>query len=507
MNRPRFLGLLGWACLACGGPPVGSVVRVGTDVDAETLDPRLMRNTTAYRVVNLLYDGLIQLDSNLQPVPALSDRWTHPNATTWEFHLRPGVRFHDGAPLTATDVVYTYQTMLDPERRAPLRALYTPIKQIQAAGDSAVHVTLSAPFAPLLSYLDLGVVPKQGDASGRGLGSHPVGSGPYRMVRWDKGAVIELAANPDYWAGKPAIDRIQVVLVPDNTARAQAFEAGDLDLIQSPLAPQDIRRLVAETRLAHAIRPGLAFTYLNFNVAHPPLDDVRVRRAIAMLIDQESILARIYEGTETRATSVLLPGWRAYQRDVEQPPYNPGAARRLLASAGWTDTDGDRVLDRSGRPFAIRLGTHSEDANRIQTVEFLQNTLAQAGIESRVEVADWPSFSAKRDAGDYDVILLGWTQLVDPDRALFEQLHSSGGLNWGRYRDAGLDRALERGRFAESPAERVVAYREAAAIVARDVPYYVLSYQDYQVFYAPRLRGYVPEARGMLRGLAKVTLP
>jgi peptide/nickel transport system substrate-binding protein len=492
--------------VACGETRVGSIVRVGTDVDAETLDPRLMRNTTAYRVVNLIYDGLVQLDSNLQPVPGLPDHWEHPNPTTWVFHLRPGVAFQDRSPLTAVDVVHTFQSMLDPRRRAPLRALYTPIRQVEAVGDSAVRFTLSAPYAPLLKYLDLGILPRQVEISGGDLAARPVGTGPYRLVSWDKGATILLRANPDYWGGKPMVDQVRLVLVPDNTARAQAFEAGDLDLIQSPLAPQDVKRLLAGGRFPHVIGPGLAFTYLSVNLAHAPLDDVRVRRAIALLVDQQAILGRIYEDTEMAATSVLLPGWFARSRDAAQPGYDSSSAKQLLADAGWRDTDGDGVLDKGGKRLAIRLGTHSEDANRIQTVEFLQEALTRAGIKVSVEVSDWPSFSAKRDAGDFDLILLGWTQLVDPDRALFEQLHSTGGLNWGRYRNPMLDRALDRGRFVESPDQRAAAYGEAARIISQDLPYYVLSYQSYQVFYSPRIGGFVPEVRGMLRGLSRATL-
>ncbi len=142
----------------------------------------------------------------------------------------------------------------------------------------------------------------------------------------------------------------------------------------------------------------------------------------------------------------------------------------------------------------------------MQTVEFLQHAFAQAGVEARVEISDWPSHSARRDAGDFDLILQGWTQIIDPDRIFFEQMHSRGGLNWGGYRDDELDRLLERGRRMQAPETRDPIYQQAAAIVARDVPYYVISYQQYQVFVQPRVRGFEPDLRGMLRSLARATL-
>lgn len=492
--------------LSCESAAPADTVRVGTDVDAESLDPRLQRNTTGYRVVNLIYDGLVLLDTALQPQPDLAASWEESTPTEWIFHLRPHVRFHDGEPLTADDVVFTYRTVLDPALRSPVRTLYTPIQHVDAPNDSTVHFTLRQPYAPFLTYLELGIVPQHLAESGHDLGVSPVGTGPYRMVRWDRGSRIVLTANDDHWAGRPTIPTVDVIVVPDNTARAQAFEAGDLDIIQSPLAPQDIQRLRSDDRFRSRIQPGTAITYFNFNTTTPVLSDPDVRRALAMLIDQRTIIDRIYEGTDTVAFSIFPPTSWAYSPHVWQPSYDPDAADRVLADAGWADHDEDGILDRAGQRLEFRLGTHAEDVNRIQTVEFVQHTLAQHGITANVEISDWASFSVRRDAGDYDVILLGWTQILDPDRVTFEQLHSSGGLNWGGYRNARLDELLARGRATERRADRLPLYREAAEIIARDVPYYILSYQEYQVFYDPRLVGFVPNPRGMLRSLAEASL-
>ncbi len=291
-------------------------------------------------------------------------------------------------------------------------------------------------------------------------------------------------------------------MVPDNTARAQAFEAGDLDLVQSPLSPQDIRRLSADARFAKDVESSPAITYFNFQCARAPLDERGVRRAVAMLIDQDTILTRIYEGTDEKARSILLPGSWAFSDDVLQPSYDPDGALALLDELGWKDRDGDGILDKNGKKLSFELGTHSEDVNRVQTLEYLQNVLRTRGVDATLKVSDWPSFSVRRDAGDYDVILLGWTQLVDPDKETYDQFHSRGGLNWGGYRNARVDALLERGRSATSLEERAASYRELAAIVASDVPYYVLSYQRHHLFHSARIDGFVADPRGMLRGLS-----
>ena len=473
-------------------------MRVGVDIDAGSLDPRLMRDTTAYRAVNLLYDGLVALDASSNPTPALAHRWDHPDDTTWIFYLRDDARFHDGTPVTAHDVVYTFETIRDPSFGAPLRSLYAPIAETEATDEHTVTFTVSAAYAPLLSYLELGIVPRGGEAI--------TGSGPYRLSLWDRGAKIVLVAHDDYWGGAPSIPRIELLVVPDNTARAEAFEAGDLDLIQSPLAPHDIRRLSEDPRFESFTSMGPAITYLNFNTARAPLEDPALRRALSMLVDQETILTAIYEGTDRRASSILLPSSWSFSSDVRQPPHDAEAAAELLDELGWRDRDGDGFRERDGEPLALELGTHSEDLNRVQTVELLQNTFQKHGIDATIRISDWPSFSMRRDAGDYDVILLRWTQLVDPDRVSFDQLHSGGGLNWGQYSNRRLDALLESGRTEDDRTKRAEIYRTAAEIVADELPYYVLSYQGYHLFTTARLRDYEADPRGMLRSLARSRL-
>jgi len=489
------LVLLLFAGCAPGKAP--SAIRVGTDVDASSLDPRLMRDTTSYRVVDLLYDGLVRLDRDLTPLPALAASWESPEPTRYVFQLRENVRFHDGTALTADDVVHTFETLLDAGFGAPLRSLYQPIARVEAADAHTVVVHLKEPYAPLLSYLDVGIVPREaGD-----VGSRPIGTGPYRLKRWERGSRIVLEANRDYWGGTPSLPEIDILVVSDNTARAQAFEAGDLDLIQSPLSPQDIRRLSTDAGFRAHFASGAAITYFNFNCSKPPLDEPGIRRALSMLIDQETILSRIYEGADERARSVLLPSSWAFSEEVSQPAYDPEGAEAILDELGFRDRDGDGVRERGSVKLAFELGTHGEDVNRVQTVEYLQNQMKAHGVDVRVRVTDWPSFSVRRDASDYDVILLGWTQLVDPDKGLYDQFHSKGGLNWGRYRNERIDEILEKGRSTLDRSERASLYREAASILSAEVPYYVLSYQGYHLFHSNRIDGFEADPRGMLRGL------
>ena len=473
--------------------------RVGMDVDAAVLDPRIMRDTTAYRVDDLLFDGLIQLDEKSEPQPGLATSWDRPDATTLIFHLRDA-KFQDGSPVTADDVVFTMQTTLDPKLASRWRGQFTPIKSITAADARTVRMELTQPYAPLIYYLELGVVSKAlTSAPAADMSARPIGSGPMRLVDWKRGNTLSLEANPDYWAGAPKMKRLDVRVVGDNTARAQALEAGDLDYICSPLSPQDVQRLLKNTKFERVNMSGQALTYLLFNSSDPILSDPALRRTIAHLFDKKTILTQIYGGIDKPAEEMLLPTSLGYDPNLKAPDFDSAAAGRELDALGWKrGPDGKRAKD--GKPLAITLSTHNEDPTREQTMEFEQAIFTDAGIDTKVSLADFPSFFAAVLKGQTQIALLGLAlNIPDPDRILHETMMTGGTANWARYGNPEVDKLLEQGRRGE---DREAAYRKAEEIlVKQDLPLYMLSYQGYQAFYTPALKSFVPNPRGYWRSL------
>ena len=498
------------AAIALAFAPAGAIfaqgtdtIVIGTDVDAGTLDPRLTRDTTAQRTGNLIYSGLVEIAPNLEPVPELAESWESPDPQTIIFTLRPDLTFSDGTPLTSEDVVFTYETILDPDFNAPQRALYTPIESVEAIDERTVQFNLSSPYAPLLAYLDMGIVSKAAVESGVDINREPIGAGPMKLVAWDSGSSIRLEANESYWGGAPEIDAVTLQIIGDNSSRAQAFEAGDLDVIQPPLSPQDIERLKNDERFGNVIMAGLGVTYLNFNVSDPLLSDPEMRQAFAMLVDQDTIVNQIYQGVDEVAHSVLMPGSWAYSDAISHPAFDPAGAVEKFAELGWTDTNNDGVLDKDGKPLKVILSTHREDPNRVQSVEYLQAVFQSAGVQAEVQISDWPSFSTNYvQKGQHQIALLGWLNLVDPDRLLYANLTSNGSTNWGGYSNPEVDALLEEGRSSLDQADRIAAYQAAAEILAQDLPYYIISAQGYQLFYAKDLPIEVgANPRGTFRGL------
>ncbi len=480
---------------------------VGADVDAGTLDPRLTRDSTASRTADLIYSGLVHITPALEPVPDLAESWENPDPTTFIFKLRPNLTFSDGSPLTAEDVVYTFTTLVNPDFNAPQRALYSPISAVEAVDPQTVKFTLSAPYAPLLSYLDMGIVSKALAEGGTDIALNPVGAGPMKLVSWNRGSEIVLEANESYWRGAPEIENVTFKIIGDNSARAQAFEAGDLDVIQSPLSPQDIERLSADDRFGNVITAGLGINYLNFNTKDPLLADPKMRQAFAKLVDQETIVNDIYQGVDQVAHSMILPSSWAYSDAISQPTFDMEGAMALFAEMGWTDSNGDGILDKDGQDLAVTLATHSEDPNRVQTVEFLQAMFEAAGVKATAQISDWPSFSTNYvQQSKHQIALLGWLNIVDPDRLMFAQLTTGGSTNWGGYSNPEVDKLLEQGRSTLDQAGRVQAYQGAATILAQDLPYYIVSAQGYQLFYSKDIPVEVHATpRGNLRGLIGLT--
>jgi peptide/nickel transport system substrate-binding protein len=378
---------------------------------------------------------------------------------------------------------------------------------VEAVDPQTVKFTLSAPYAPLLTYLDIGIVPKALVEGGTDIALNPVGAGPMKLVSWNRGSEIVLEANDTYWRGTPTIENVTLKIIGDNSARSQAFEAGDLDVIQSPLAPQDIERLKNDDRFGNVITAGLGVNYLNFNVKDPLLSDPKMRQAFAKLVDQATIVNDIYQGVDQEAHSIILPSSWAYSDKISQPTFDIEGAIAQFNELGWTDSNGDGVLDKDGKDLEVVLSTHSEDTNRVQSVEFLQALFEAAGVKATAQISDWPSFSTNYvQQGKHQIALLGWLNIVDPDRLMFAQFSTGGPTNWGGYSNPEVDKLLQEGRSTLDQAGRITAYQKAAAILAEELPYYVISAQGYQLFYAKDLPVEVQATpRGNLRGLIGFT--
>lgn len=476
---------------AAAAPAAGGVIRIGLDVDPDTADARLSTNTSALRLRELIYNGLVQIQPDFSPAPALAESWENPDDLTWIFHLRPGVKFHDGSELSAEDVKFTFDSIRDEALASPARSFYAPITNIEVVDPLTVKFTLDQPYGPFLSYMSMPILPKAVvEADPAAFATAPVGTGPFKLVEWKRGDSIILEANPDYWGGAPLLSGAELRVVPDNSARVVALESGDLDLVQSPVSPQDVNRMEGEAGFVVNRTPAAGYTYINLNCADPVMSDVRVRQALSHLVNRAEILDTIYAGVGQLANGPIPPGMWAFTEDLPSYDYDPEAARALLDEAGWVlGADGKRTKD--GQPLSIVVRTHSEDPDRRQVVEVLQAVLAAEGVDATTNIVDWPTFFSDVQAGNYQMAVVGWLNLNNPDAAFFRQFTDGGAANYGKCVDPELDKLIKDARATLDQDAAKELYTQAATKVVENAFYIFLQYQEYIAMHKDGLQGLV----------------
>ena len=265
------------------------------------------------------------------------------------------------------------------------------------------------------------------------------------------------------------------------------------------LASGDVARMTENKDISSFSSTGTSYTYFGFNAKVPALSDKRMRQAIAYLIDRDILVDKINEGVPVKANNIMLPFWWCYTDDIKQPGHDPAKAKVLLKEMGWTDTNNDGILDKDGKKLKIVLKTHSEWANRIQMLEYIQNVLSKNGFVATTSITDWPAHSNAVRAGNYETTIQGWTRLVDPDYAFYHTFHSKGASNWGGFNSPEYDKLVELGRVTTDIEKRGEYYQKAAKILAEELPYYILYYQYFGEFWSKDLKGYEPNSRGYLR--------
>ncbi|HTP41369.1 MAG TPA: ABC transporter substrate-binding protein [Nitrospiria bacterium] len=512
MTRTRFVrvalylfsSLAALVVTACSSTPPPNTLVVAIESSPITLDPRFATDAYSERITQLLFNSLVRVDAAFQVVPELALSWTQPAPQTYRFVLRRGVKFHDGAELTANDVRYTFASILDPATASPFRSVYGMIDRITVTGPYEIEFHLSAPHAPFLVNLVRGIVPARLASRRDEFARHPVGSGPFRLVRWAPDDRVVLVAFKDYFDGAPSLDGVIVKIIPDETIRLLELQKGTIDLVQNAITPEVLPLLNASGRFRVVVSPGTTYTYLGFNLRDPVLSDVRVRRAIALAIDRPAIIRTLLGGLAEPATGLLPPALWAYETEVTRYDFDPVRARRLLDDAGVVDPDGPGPQPRLRLTFDT---SQNDQARRI--AEVIQQQLAQIGIDLTIRSHEWGAFYADIKAGRFQLYTLSWVGIVDPD-LYFEVFHSSSlppaGSNRDGYANPAVDRLLERGRRSADTAERRAVYREVQRIVADDLPYVSLWYPTNVVVLSKRVEGFVPSPSGDWTSLARVTL-
>jgi peptide/nickel transport system substrate-binding protein len=453
-------------------------VVVALSGNPDSLDPQKTAGTLTFQVVKSVYDTLVEPDAKGMIVGALAESWeVSKDGLVWTFKLRTGVRFHNGDALTSADVKASFDRIKSAATASPKASEFAGA-EISAPSPYVVVIQFAAPQAPFLGTLASGwgaILPKRLIDSGWDFASKPVGTGPFVFKEWVRDSRISMDANPGYWKGGPSIAGVNFQIIPERAVQIQGLLTGAVDiadLIESSDLPllarsKDVR---VETRLSSMVQ------VIAINCSRPALQDVRVRQAISMAIDKQRVMDSVYGGGVV-AGSFMDAGDPYYTDYSKVLPYNPEAAKKLLAEAGWNpETVLDLVLPQNYDPH-VRAG------------QLYQAMLAQVGIKAKIRLVDWPTWLADvYKGGKYDLTVIGHTGKLDPEGRL-------GGYGtdktYVRWVNAEVDALITKARTVTDFKTRKALYDKALAIMAREVPQVYIGTSNYNIALRTSVTGFV----------------
>jgi peptide/nickel transport system substrate-binding protein len=462
-----------------------------------TLDPARISDVYGRSVAQQIFDGLVEFDQTLTIVPALAQYWkSSRDNLTWTFTLRKGVKFHNGREVTAADVVYSLTRLLDPRLKSAAADLFANIqgardyregraasvRGITAVDASTVRVVLDEAQVPFVSMLAVGhakIVPRDVvSQNGEAFGTAPVGTGPFRFERWERGKEIVLTRNPDYFDGAPRLGRIvyRIFAGEQTAAMYDEYRRGHLE--DSPLPMQDYPSLVKALRGTHVKRPMFSVRFIGINTRVKPFGDPRLRQALVYAIDREAVTESATLGRFVVARGILPPGTLGYNPRLTGYPFDPARARALLAQAGYPEG--------RGLPPLTIWASVKLDKEHQQIVHYLQ----AVGIRAEYKyVTDWPQFSRMLTEGQFPLFQYAWfADVPDPDNFLFKLFHSKSPRNYTGYANPQLDELLGRARNEADGQRRVDLYRRAEQMVLDDAVVIPFFHYTYERVFQPYVR-------------------
>lgn len=498
-------------------PAYGDIMVEGSIGDASNLIPLLASDNASHEIAGMVYNGLVKYNKDLKIVGDLAESWEVANGgLVITFHLRKGVKWHDGHPFTAHDVLFTYRLTIDPKTPTPYAGDFLKVKKAEVLDDHTFRAIYDKPFAPALMSWASAVLPKHllegRDVTVSPLSRHPVGTGPYIFKEWKPGQKIVLVSNPDYFEGRPYIDGYVVRIIPDMATMFLELRADGID--RMGLTPLQYMRQTENNLFRKNFNKyrflSFSYTYMGYNLKNPLFTDKRVRQAIAYGINCDEIIQGILLGLGKPATGPFKPETWVYNPNVKTYPYDPNKARELLRQAGWRDANGDGILDKDGKPFVFEIITNQGNEVRAKCAEIIQRRLGELGISVKIRVLEWAAFvNDFINKRRFDATILGWTIPHDPD--IYDVWHSSKTgpqeLNFVSYKNTEVDALIEKGRSTYEQAKRKQYYDRIQEILAEDQPYTFLYVPDALPIIHARFRGIKPAPLGIGYNFIKWYVP
>jgi ABC-type transport system substrate-binding protein len=424
-----------------------------------------------------------------------------------DFFLRPGIKFHDGRPLTAEDVRFTYQSIIDPRNLSPRIPDYEPVQSVEVIDPLTVRITYKRLYSPALGTWSIGVLPShllnkeslRSEALARGenpdtftmrqsnFNRRPVGSGPFVFDEWRSDQYIRLLRFDDYWEGAPNYHQYVMRIIPDPLTQEMEFYAGTVD--DYNVMPHQVARLSEDDRFQSFSGTSFGYTYIGYNMRRPPFDDVRVRRALGMAIDTQKIIEYVLYGQGEQISGPFVKQTDYYNHEIAPLPHDPQGALKLLGEAGW-HRGKDGFLQKDGKRLAFTLITNNGNPLRKAVMAIAQDAWKKIGIQVETDLLEWSVFIQKRvNQFDFDALVLGWSMGIEPD--LFQIWHSSQSnpyqLNFVGFKNEEADDLILKIRREYDHRQQVDYSHRLHEIIAEEQPYTFLYVQRWTALLDKRI--------------------
>lgn len=516
-SRAVLCALFAAAAIGCtdSGPRRGGTVVIGAGSDLDHANPLVSVDAWTNEILRYaLFTPLVRYGPDLEYEPALARSWEMRGDTSIIFHLRDDVRWHDGTPTTAHDVLFTFERATHPATGFPNADYFARWTGGEVVDSFTVRFHFRRHADPLAGWPFTPVVPRHlleqfAPAQSRQLAFNrePVGNGPFRFVSQRAGDRWIFEANPEHpdgLGGPPLLDRVVWRVIPDNAAQLTELRVGEVDVVLQP-SPDQVRSLSEREGIRAVVKPSRQFSFIAWNQLRQPLDDPRVRRALTMAIDREQILEGLRHGYGEPAVTPIMPFHWAFNDEVRPLPFAPDSARALLAQAGIRDADGDGVLelpDRTEFELTIRLSAGS-DFNR-DVAEAVRASLAAVGVRARTQPTEATTLFADITSPErrFDAVLLGWSGDFRLDlRDLFHSDARGGPYQFASYANAEVDSLMDRAVREPEPALASPLWGRVQEILREEQPWTVLYYQIDAFLARDRVQGMEMDIRGALVNL------
>jgi len=502
-----------------GPPEDGGTVVIGVPSEPDNLLDVVATTRGAQDVIDQMFLPLVEVGEDLLTFePALARSWeVSEDGLSITYRLAPEARWHDGEPVTAEDVRFTWELHVDPAVGYSARSWKEFVADVVVEDAHTVtfrfdrrypYQHMDASVGAILPKHLLADVPRD-QLETCDFARRPVGNGPFRFVKWVAQQSVELAANEDFFLGRPHLDRLVFRVIPDRTVLLTQLETGSIDVMEDP-PPHEVRRLDQSVPGVRVERfPNRTYTYIGWDSTNPLFASAKVRRALGMGIDRGGIIEALCYGYARPALGPIHPALWAYDEDLPPLPHDPAGARRLLAEEGWTDSDGDGWLDRDGEVFEFELKTNHDNQIRMDAAVMIQSQLKEIGVKVVPRNYEWTVLwdSVIRHAYE-TAVLVGWSVGLKVDmKPIWHSASREGKFNHTGYSNAEVDSLIDEALAKETLEEARPLWRRAQRLVVEDQPYTFLFILDKIFAVNDRVQGTDPDFRGFYRNLEDWWIP